>query len=486
MLWKLEDWQYPCYNINNGRCKALLKWNNSKNIIYEETTNNIIPILSLKRPHSRAFHLSIILIILIFITQFHLISFNYIKSSYYNELKNDIIRTELRYTTIYLYIGSTISRAIFGYIADRIGIRISYCILIFLSVLFGISNIIFDNPILKILNGIISGGFVLSELWVITMFDTNILGVTTGILGGVGNFGIGIIYIINYTLISSIDEKLLIYYIYWPYILLLLTIYPIYYLSDDCPYGNYIELKKLYNENENIENIENIDNTIYSNNNTNYSLDNNINIENIVVDISFSKSKCFNVFKNIKLLAICLTYLYSFGIELTIYSNLPILLKIEDSISLNKKILLVFAFSAINLLGRPIGGYISDKNYELFKIIGKIKIILIFLSSTTLCGTILNNFMQSLNSSDEKYSQLLLLIILWSFSNNLLQGTIIGVIPHMDSSNMGVVLGSIASFGSIGGILGNIIFMYYDDYTSLKIINIFGVITFMINTFILL
>ena len=486
MLWKLEDWQYPCYNINNGRCKALLKWNNSKNIIYEETTNNIIPILSLKRPHSRAFHLSIILIILIFITQFHLISFNYIKSSYYNELKNDIIRTELRYTTIYLYIGSTISRAIFGYIADRIGIRISYCILIFLSVLFGISNIIFDNPILKILNGIISGGFVLSELWVITMFDTNILGVTTGILGGVGNFGIGIIYIINYTLISSIDEKLLIYYIYWPYILLLLTIYPIYYLSDDCPYGNYIELKKLYNENENIENIENIDNTIYSNGNTNYSLDNNINIENIVIDISFSKSKCFNVFKNIKLLAICLTYLYSFGIELTIYSNLPILLKIEDSISLNKKILLVFAFSAINLLGRSIGGYISDKNYELFKIIGKIKIILIFISSTTLCGTILNNFMQSLNSSDEKYSQLLLLIILWSFSNNLLQGTIIGVIPHMDSSNMGVVLGSIASFGSIGGILGNIIFMYYDDYTSLKIINIFGVTTFMINTFILL
>ena len=484
MLWKLEDWQYPCYNINNGRCKALLKWNNAKNIIYEETTNNIIPILSLKRPHSRAFHLSLLLIILIFITQFHLISFNYIKSSYYDELKNDIIRKELRYTTIYLYIGSTISRAIFGYVADRIGIRISYCILILLSVLFGILNINFDNPILQILNGVISGGFVLSELWVITMFDTNILGITTGILGGIGNFGIGMIYIINYSIISNVNEKYLNYYIYWPYILLLFIIYPVYYLSDDCPYGNYIELKKKYIEN--IENIENIDNTIYSNGNTNYSLDNNINIENIVVDISFSKAKCFNVFKNIKLLALCLTYLYSFGIELTIYSNLPILLKIDDSISLNKKILLVFAFSAINLLGRPIGGYISDKNYELFKIIGKIKIILIFITSTVLCGLILNNFMQSLNSNDEKYSHLLLLIILWSFSNNLLQGTIIGIIPHMDSLNMGVILGIIASFGSIGGIIGNIIFIQYDDQTSLKIINICGVITFMINTFVLL
>ena len=215
-------------------------------------------------------------------------------------------------------------------------------------------------------------------------------------------------------------------------------------------------------------------------------MDNNINIENIVIDISFSKSKCLTILKNIKLLALCLTYLYSFGIELTIYSNLPILLKIEDNISLNKKILLLFAFSSINLLGRPIGGYISDKNYELFKIIGKIKIILIFITSTVLCGTILNNFMQSLNYNDDKYSQLLILIILWSFSNNLLQGTIIGIIPHMDSSNLGVILGLIASFGSVGGIIGNVIFMYYDDYTSLKIINICGVITFMINTFVLL
>ena len=155
----------------------------------------------------------------------------------------------------------------------------------------------------------------------------------------------------------------------------------------------------------------------------------------------FQKQNALMYLKILNYLALCLTYLYSFGIELTIYSNLPILLKIEDNISLNKKILLLFAFSSINLLGRPIGGYISDKNYELFKIIGKIKIILIFITSTVLCGLILNNFMQSLNDNDDKYSQLLILIILWSFSNNLLQGTIIGIIPHMDSSNLGVILG---------------------------------------------
>ena len=492
MIWKLEDWQFPCYNVNNGRCKALLKWNNSKNIIYEETTNNIIPILSLKRPHSRAFHLSTILIIVIFITQFHLISFDFIKNTYYNEKSNELIKLNLRYSTLYLYIGATISRTIFGYIADKIGVRLSYCIVIIISIISGIININYENNILKILNGTISAGFVLSELWVITMFDTNILGITTGILGGIGNSGVGIICSLNYLAIINLDKMHLDYYIYWPYILLALFIYPIYYLSDDCPYGNYIELKRLYNETHDIEeNIEeniDIDNTIYSNNDTNYSLDNNINIENIIVDISFTTNKCLKVLRNAKIIALCLTYLYSFGLELTLYSNLPILLKIEDTMSLDKIIYLLIIFSLINLVGRPLGGYICDKNYAIFKIIGKIKQLLIFTSINIVIGIIINTYIHHNNhyNNEYYYNIILLLIILWSFTNNLIQGTIIGIIPHIDSSYIGVILGYIASFGTIGGILGNILFIYLSNYNAIRFINVFGLITIFLNMLILL
>lgn len=488
MIWNLEDWQFPCYNVSNGRCKALLKWNNSKNIIYEETTNNIIPILSLKRPHSRAFHLSTILIILIFIIQFHLISFDFIKNTYYNEKSNNLIKLDLRYSTLYLYIGATISRTIFGYIADRIGVRLSYCIVIIISIISGIININYENNILKILNGTISAGFVLSELWVITMFDTNILGITTGILGGIGNSGVGIICSLNYLAIINLDKMHLDYYIYWPYILLALFIYPIYYLSDDCPYGNYIELKRLYNETHDIEENIDIDNTTYSNNDTNYSLDNNINIENIVVDISFTKNKCLKVLKNAKIISLCLTYLYSFGLELTLYSNLPILLKIEDTMSLDKRIYLLIIFSLINLVGRPLGGYICDKNYAIFKIIGKIKQLLIFTSINVAIGVIINSYIHEYHhdSKENYYDIILLLIILWSFANNLIQGTIIGIIPHIDSSNVGVILGYIASFGTIGGILGNILFIHFNDFTAIRCINIFGSITIFLNMLILL
>ena len=250
-------------------------------------------------------------------------------------------------------------------------------------------------------------------------------------------------------------------------------------------------MKRLYNErHDDIE--QNIDNTVYSNNDTNYSLDNNINIKNIVTVISFTTDKCLKVLKNAKIISICLTYLYSFGLELTLYSNLPILLKIEDTMSLDKRIYLIIIFSSINLIGRPLGGYICDKNYAIFKIIGKIKQLLIFTSINIAIGWYINNYISEYHNDNEnnnvnEYNNIItIFIILWSFTNNLIQGTIIGIIPHIDSSNIGVILGYIASFGTIGGILGNILFIYLSNYNALRYINVFGIITIILNMLILL
>ena len=498
MIWNLESWQQPCYNINNGRCLSLLKWKNSKKIIYEETTNNIIPFLSFIRPHSRAFHLSIILLLITFCIKYQSINFNSIKLFYYKDknIEESILNT--KHEAIYLYIGASISRMIFGYISDRIGIRKSYCIIIILSTLFGILNINYNFIILKILTGVSSAGFVLSELWVMTMFDINILGLVTGIIGGVGNFGMGLLMIINYLIISNFNIELLNYLVYWPYIIYILLIYPVYFMSDDCPYGNFSELKKKYIENKIENDIEivlendNLDNTIYSNGdtfNTEYTTDNTINLANIIDDISYSKKKLFGVFKNIKILTICITYLYSFGVEITLITNIQLFLNDNTNINLNKIVILLLIFSSINLIARPLGGYLCDKNYEKFKIIGKIKLILLLILLTSLIGLIFTYYIINLNNKSNKidtlYNTILILLISWSFSNNLLQGTIIGIIPHLDHSNLGVILGVVSSFGTIGGIIGNILFIYY-DINSLIYINIFGMITFVSNTFILL
>ena len=432
-MWKLEDWQYPCYNIKNGRCNAILKWNKSYKLIYEEQTKNIIPILSLKRPHSRSFYLSLCALILSFCGLFN---FNSIYLFQY-----DISIDNVRIDNVILFSSAALTRFTIGLISDRYGIRLTYSVLLLFSGMIGILKLFLIQytiirRVLTIFYGILGGSFVLSEIWVIIMFDTSILGLVTGIIGGFGNFGSILVFLINSYLPN-------IYYFIWVYVLMIILSFIIYKYSDDCPYGNYNE----YTNN-------NLDNTITSH----YSNDNNINIENIINDIEFNfDTKC-----NSKIFILALIYLYSFGLELTLYSNL-ILLK-----NVNK----IYMFSISNIICRPVGGYISDIQYKQFKIIGKIKTMFFF----QICTLIISNITLELHFQ----------IILLSCFNNLLQGSIIGIIPHINSKNIGFNFGIISGFGIIGGIIGNILFNYLTIEKTLRYITIYNFSTLILNIFCLL
>lgn len=453
-MWKLEDWQYPCYNIDNGRCKSLLKWNKTYKLIYEEQTKNISPILTIKRPHSRVFYLSLFGLILSFCGIFN---FNSIYLLHYNISSDDV-----RIDNIILFSSAMISRFLISFVSDKYGIRIIYSILLLVTALIGILKILLIeyttvSRVLTGLYGVLGCSFVLSETWVVIMFDVSILGLVTGIIGGFGNFGSVIVFLVNYNLPN-------IYYCNWIYILMIILSYIIYKYTDDCPYGNFNEIIKEYHKSSN----NNLDNTIESH----YSNDNNINLEIIVNDIECNlEIKCINV-KNIKIFTLSLIYLYSFGLEMTLYSNIFILTEYENK-SNKDKILVLFYFSILNIICRPLGGYISDIQYQYFKIIGKIKIMILFQIFSLIFGSLYHNTM------------LIHYLILLSGFNNLLQGSIIGIIPHINSKNLGINLGIISGFGILGGIIGNILF-YYCNIKTLLYINIYSVFTLILNIFCLL
>ena len=444
-MWKLEDWQYPCYNIKNGRCNAILKWNKSYKLIYEEQTKNIIPILSLKRPHSRSFYLSLFALILSFCGLFN---FNSIYLFQY-----DISIDNVRIDNVILFSSAALTRFTIGLISDRYGIRLTYSVLLLFSGMIGILKLFLIQytiirRVLTIFYGILGGSFVLSEIWVIIMFDTSILGLVTGIIGGFGNFGSILVFLINSYLPN-------IYYFIWVYVLMIILSFIIYKYSDDCPYGNYNEYT-----NTNLDNTitshysNNLDNTITSH----YSNDNNINIENIINDIEFNfDTKC-----NSKIFILALIYLFSFGLEITLYSNLILLNNVNK----------IYMFSISNIICRPVGGYISDIQYKHFKIIGKIKTMFFF----QICTLIISNITLELNFK----------IMLLSCFNNLLQGSIIGIIPHINSKNIGFNFGIISGFGIIGGIIGNILFNYLTIEKTLRYITIYNFSTLILNIFCLL
>ena len=306
--------------------------------------------------------------------------------------------------------------------------------------------------VLTIFYGILGGSFVLSEIWVIIMFDTSILGLVTGIIGGFGNFGSILVFLINSYLPN-------IYYFIWVYVLMIILSFIIYKYSDDCPYGNYNEYTNTNTIDTNLDNTitsngNNLDNTITSH----YSNDNNINIENIINDIEFNfDTKC-----NSKIFILALIYLFSFGLELTLYSNLILLNNVNK----------IYMFSISNIICRPVGGYISDIQYKHFKIIGKIKTMFFF----QICTLIISNLTLELNFK----------IMLLSCFNNLLQGSIIGIIPHINSKNIGFNFGIISGFGIIGGIIGNILLYYLTIEKCLIYITIYNFSTLILNIFCLL
>lgn len=493
MIWNLESWEHPCYNVNNGRCVSLFKWKNSKYLIYEETTNNIVPILSLKRPHSRALYISIISAFFVNLTCINYIIYILISNNL--DIQKTHNNQNILLMILYSYIGGLISKIIFGFLNDRLGPRISYIILI---IIISIGTLItyfskINYYYIFVLNGFSWGGLILSDLWVITMFDINIIGITTGLLGCIYNLSYLFAFQFSRLVLHYIDLSNHIYFILSPNLIILLLIYPIYYFSDDCPYGNLNKLKKQY-ENSISENNQNtrdnsIHNSVISNENeitsvssieiSNYSFDNNLNIENILSDINYSNKKCLKSLKNIKILSLLLTYLYASGTELSTFPN--VIFKSEN-ININ----LIFIYFITNSFGTILGGYSSDKNYVFFKIIGKIKIILIFTFLSIIISMIFNNYVDISLNKNISFKYLTITLMLRSFMNNLLQGAIISYIVHIDSNNIGMIYGVISSGGTLGGIIGIILYFNNNVYYTTRIINIFGGCTFVLNTLVLL
>tara|TARA_B110001450_G_scaffold99207_1_gene94070 strand:+ start:592 stop:2163 length:1572 start_codon:yes stop_codon:yes gene_type:complete len=504
-MWLPTDWQYPCYNPTNGRIKALFKWRNTHNFIFEEQTNTIIPILSIKRPHSRVFYVSSIALLLSFMNWFNLYSFqkiitkqpcdfnnkkckldlckfdNYTSSDcdicykYKGKLHsgcknmindNDSIFTNTNIHNFHLISGIPF-RLIYGYLSDRYGIRLIYIYSFILGIIINIlmiSSLFHNNTIIKMIiyagYGIYGGNFILSILWIITMFDINIIGISTGICGAIGNFGIGLIFYLNSYIYEYITINnnilLLLLLLGWCPLLTIIFIKIIYYNTDDCPYGNNNELKQHYDENRETE--ENIDESIYS----------NLSLSRRNVDLIYSKDTFYNTITNTKILVIAFNYAMCFGFEISLYTTLYNFLIDKYKLSYRDAYNIPMYYALINLIGRPIGGFISDYNYESNNVIKKIKVNIFITFTLGILTLIYVFYILEIGCEDYCidmiYNNIILILII--LLCNINEGTIFGLFPHL-TNNIGFSAGLISSIGLLGGVIGNILFTLNIKYITL-------------------
>ena len=505
-MWLISEWTYPCFNVNNGRCMHILRWKNSKNMIFEEQTGRLIPILSFLRPHSRALHISWITLMICFCQWFSVMSmFPILQKPYcdsncnsctFRNISNEqcencfkydnkdnygcggIELTKMYLITILNSIGSIISRIIVGSLSDRYGVRYVYIGLILITLVGSIIHIINPEWIVytSVINGLIGGSFVLSELWIMQMFDISILGIVAGIIGGLGNAGGGLVYLINGNIYDICIQNINIEYVMicsriclmWPSLLLICLIFIIYKYADDCPLGTFQELKKYYEDT--IHNTEqnqiddlNLDDTI-------------IERETVITDIDdITPNNIRHNLKNYRILILSFAYMIAFGLEVTLYSNL--ILYLQDNLSMSHKDTsnYVGIYGLITIIARPLGGFISDKLFNYYDFSGRIKFVSLTMFIKGIIGIIF-----------AKNKPSIFIIVIWSIFTNLAEGAIFGLLSYVGNTSIGVNTSIIGSFGAIGALLGNIMYNLIGGYLTFRIFGYLGVISSVITMFVML
>lgn len=528
-MWLPQDFLFPCYNVNNGRYNSILRWKNTRNVIYEEQTGSVVPCLQFNRPHSRVLHTSWFILSVCFIQWFVVISMIQILKKPKCDLENPICTTELCKSInssivecevcfiysndidygcggIYLQdncifiltllnsVGAVISRIVVGPLSDHYGIRYTYIMLLSISLIASILQGIFPTLVVytALFNGIIGGSFILSVLWSIQMFDTPILGTVIGIVGGIGNFGGGLVYFINAYIYDAcinnvdcaVDGICNNICLLWPSVIILFIIPYIYKFTDDCPYGTYQELKKYYADMNAQEQQQQEQQT--------YDQDIEINLDDTLHDSivslyetvpNITVGTVWKNLKNIKLLILSLGYLVSFGLEITLYSNFNIYIKQILNLSHKNSDLFSSIFGFITLVSRPFGGILTDKIFNSFGVSGRVKFASFTIISTGVVGLAFSLIITNCKNNilcieqGEIYNDIILIVVIWSVCTNMAEGAIFGLLSYIDNRSVATNVSIIGTSGVVGAIIGNILFRTTGGYITFLTFGFLGVFT---------
>lgn len=210
-----------------------------------------IRLCSFARPHMRAFHCNWWAFFIAFFIWFSI-------TPLLPDIQNDLQLTGKQvWTSSIAGVGGTIAvRFILGPLCDRYGPRVLFLLVLTAASIptacTGFVNTATGLAVLRLFIGIAGGCFVMCQYWTSVMFSKEIVGTANAIVAGWGNLGAGVTQLIVgsilfplFTLIFDGDsEKAWRTVCVVPAFVAFVTGIVVYRISDDCPKGNYTELKK--------------------------------------------------------------------------------------------------------------------------------------------------------------------------------------------------------------------------------------------------
>lgn len=379
------------------------------------------------RPHMRAFHFAWWSFFIAFFIWFAI-------APLLPQIKTDLNLTtqDIWTTNICAVCFDICMRFVFGAVCDKYGARVPMGIVLMLASIptacIGLVNSLTGLICIRLFIGLAGSTFVMCQCWTTRMYTKEVVGVANGLVGGWGNVGGGATQLVMGTLLFPLFTSL-----YggdktkaWrtvtiiPAVVAFCTGMIVIRFSDDCPKGNYKELKK------------------------------SGEMPEISAAASFRGGALdFNTW------LLFLQYACCFGVELTVNNNAVTYFVNRFELPIESASAIASIFGFMNLFARGLGGWSSDKANAKLKMRGR---ILVQATLLILEGTCIFIFAEMGNLAAS-----VVMLTIFSIFVQGAEGSTYGIVPYVNRVSPGAVAGIVGAGGPTGAVLFGLIFRSLPD-----------------------
>lgn len=470
-----------------------------------------LPLLNIKDTYGRTFHLSWIGFFVAFLSWFAFPPLIHGVIQKYLQLT----QAQIANSNIIALLATLLVRLIVGPLCDRYGPRyVKIGCLLIGAIPTALTPLISNASgliIIRFFLGILGETFIPCQVWTSQFFDKNIIGLTNALAAGLGNAGGGVTFFLMPAVVSSlINNHGLSQYWAWrvafpacPLVIILCISAVTLICGHDTPTGSWstrhLKQDTQVADKQRVEIANNRDERIKMTDTPSQLKDGNSNVISgaqtpLMTNGTEISKELFDVHVvttedeipcaptttdilkttfSLQTSLVALPYLCSFGSELaveSIISDFYIQTTTKEGIIWNYQTAGNWAamFGLLNIITRPLGGYISDVLYR-YKGVTVKKWWLTFL------GIMNGIFLIWIGFAKFKIYSLLVAMTGLAIFMEATNGAIFGLVPAVHPKFNGIVSGVDGASGNIGGILFNLVFRFLgtDYHKALWIIGIF-------------
>jgi NNP family nitrate/nitrite transporter-like MFS transporter len=373
-----------------------------------------IKLCNFKRPHMRAFHCSWFCFFIAFFIWFAI-------APLLTEVRDDlkITKQDIWTSNICSVAGTILMRFVLGPLCDKFGARILMGLVLMAAsipcALIGLVNTAGTLAATRFFIGLGGSTFVMCQYWTTSMFTKEVAGTANAMVGGWGNLGGGVTQLVMGSALFPLFKLGMSSETAWrtvsivPAIVGLATGYIIIKISDDCPKGNYKQLKE----------------------------------HGTMAEVSAAASFRTGAL-NLNTWLLFIQYACCFGVELTMNNAAATYFKDEFELSTESAAAIASIFGWMNLFARGLGGFTSDKFNAKMGMRGR-------LIWQTVC-LIIEGIMVLIFARTKSLGLSIFVLVIFSSFVQAAEGATYGIVPYVNGPATGSISGIVGAGGNCGAV----------------------------------